>query len=161
MFSQYIGKICRAILDIIVRTVSALKIHPNYLTLIGFLTTILAAFQLAKGKFLNAGMVIIVAGIFDMLDGRVARITNNVTRFGAFFDSVLGSLFRYRDLSRSHGLLFQRAEDFIRHSLWGCHDGLSNDELYSGPCRVTYPFMQSRIHGTPGTTRPSYHWYAR
>jgi CDP-diacylglycerol--glycerol-3-phosphate 3-phosphatidyltransferase len=102
MFSQYIGKICRAILDIIVKTVSALKIHPNYLTLIGFLTTILAAFQLAKGKFLSAGMVIIVAGIFDMLDGRVARITNNVTRFGAFFDSVLD---RYSDIAIYLGLM--------------------------------------------------------
>jgi CDP-diacylglycerol--glycerol-3-phosphate 3-phosphatidyltransferase len=102
MFSQYIGKICRAILDIIVKTVSALKIHPNYLTLIGFLTTILAAFYLAKGKFLNAGMIIIVAGIFDMLDGRVARITNNVTRFGAFFDSVLD---RYSDIAIYLGLM--------------------------------------------------------
>jgi CDP-diacylglycerol--glycerol-3-phosphate 3-phosphatidyltransferase len=102
MFSQYIGKICRAILDIIVKTVSALKIHPNYLTLIGFLTTILAAFQLAKGKFLNAGLVIIVAGVFDMLDGRVARITNNVTRFGAFFDSVLD---RYSDIAIYLGLM--------------------------------------------------------
>jgi CDP-diacylglycerol--glycerol-3-phosphate 3-phosphatidyltransferase len=102
MFSQYIGKICRAILDIIVKTVSALKIHPNYLTLIGFLTTILAAFHLAKGKFLDAGLIIIVAGIFDMLDGRVARITNNVTRFGAFFDSVLD---RYSDIAIYLGLI--------------------------------------------------------
>ena len=102
MFSQFIGKICRAILDIIVRTVSALKIHPNYLTLVGFLTTLLAASHLAKGKFLSAGFIIIVAGIFDMLDGRVARITNNVTRFGAFFDSVLD---RYSDIAIYLGLM--------------------------------------------------------
>ena len=102
MFSQFIGKICGVILDIIVRMVSVLKIHPNYLTLIGFLTTTLAAFQLAKGKFLSAGLVIIVAGVFDMLDGRVARITNNVTRFGAFFDSVLD---RYSDIAIYLGLM--------------------------------------------------------
>ena len=102
MFSQFIGKICRAILDIIVRMVSALKIHPNYLTLIGFLTTTFAAFHLAKGKFLRAGLIIIVAGVFDMLDGRVARITNNVTRFGAFFDSVLD---RYSDIAIYLGLM--------------------------------------------------------
>ena len=102
MFSQYIGKICRAALDIIVKSAAALKIHPNYLTLIGFLTTIFAAFQLAKGRFLNAGLVIIGAGIFDMLDGRVARVTNNVTRFGACFDSVLD---RYSDIAIYLGLM--------------------------------------------------------
>ena len=102
MFSHFIGKFCKAILDFIVRTVSALKIHPNYLTLIGFLFTILAAFYLAKGKFFSAGILIIVAGVFDMLDGRVARITNNVTRFGAFFDSVLD---RYSDIAIYLGLM--------------------------------------------------------
>ena len=102
MFSHFIGKFCKAILDFIVRTVSALNIHPNYLTLIGFLFTGLAAFHLAKGKFFSAGILIIVAGIFDMLDGRVARITNNVTRFGAFFDSVLD---RYSDIAIYLGLV--------------------------------------------------------
>src|SRR5262249_5235343 len=43
-----------------------------------------------------------LAGIFDMLDGRVARITNSVTKFGAFFDSVLD---RYSDLVIFLGLM--------------------------------------------------------
>jgi CDP-diacylglycerol--glycerol-3-phosphate 3-phosphatidyltransferase len=46
--------------------------------------------------------VIIGAGIFDMVDGRVARETNQVTRFGGFFDSVLD---RYSDLGLLIGLL--------------------------------------------------------
>ncbi len=102
MLSQTIGKICKSILDWIVAGVCALKINPNALTFFGFLITIWAAIFLARGKFLEGGLVIILAGIFDMLDGRVARITNSVTRFGAFFDSVLD---RYSDIAIFLGLM--------------------------------------------------------
>jgi CDP-diacylglycerol--glycerol-3-phosphate 3-phosphatidyltransferase len=54
------------------------------------------------GSFRWAGVVIIGAGLFDMVDGRVARETNQVTRFGGFFDSVLD---RYSDLALLMGLL--------------------------------------------------------
>ena len=57
---------------------------------------------LASGSFRYAALVIVGAGIFDMVDGRVARATNQVTRFGAFFDSVLD---RYSDLCLLMGLL--------------------------------------------------------
>ena len=95
MLSNIIGKICTAILDTLVRGISKLGVGPNLLTFFGFLITILSAFYLAQGNFFYAGIVIIFSGIFDMLDGRLARITNNVTRFGAFFDSVLD---RYSDM---------------------------------------------------------------
>jgi CDP-diacylglycerol--glycerol-3-phosphate 3-phosphatidyltransferase len=61
-----------------------------------------AAVLLAAGRFRWAGLVIIGAGLFDMVDGRVARETNRVTRFGGFFDSVLD---RYSDLALLMGLL--------------------------------------------------------
>jgi CDP-diacylglycerol--glycerol-3-phosphate 3-phosphatidyltransferase len=102
MLSRLIGKFCKAILDLIVASVSFLGINPNLLTFIGFLITILAAVYFARGKFPEAGLVIISAGIFDMLDGRVARITNSVTKFGAFFDSVLD---RYSDIVIFLGLM--------------------------------------------------------
>jgi len=95
MLSTIIGKICTAILDTLVRGISRLGVGPNLLTFFGFLITILSAFYLAQGNFFYAGIVIIFSGIFDMLDGRLARITNNVTKFGAFFDSVLD---RYSDM---------------------------------------------------------------
>jgi CDP-diacylglycerol--glycerol-3-phosphate 3-phosphatidyltransferase len=57
---------------------------------------------MARGQFWAAGWVIIGGGLFDMVDGRVARETNRVTRFGAFFDSVLD---RYSDLAVFIGLL--------------------------------------------------------
>ncbi len=53
-----------------------------------------------------AGLVVIGAGLFDMVDGRVARETNRVTRFGNFFDSVLD---RYSDLALLVGLLIYYA----------------------------------------------------
>jgi phosphatidylglycerophosphate synthase len=102
MLSRLIGKLCKATLDLIVVSVSFLGINPNLLTFIGFLITILAAVYFARGRFLEAGLVIIFAGIFDMLDGRVARITNSVTKFGAFFDSVLD---RYSDIVIFLGLM--------------------------------------------------------
>jgi CDP-diacylglycerol--glycerol-3-phosphate 3-phosphatidyltransferase len=62
--------------------------------------------------FLYAGLVIIGAGIFDMVDGRVARATNQVTVFGAFFDSVID---RYSDVALFFGLLvyYARANRFF------------------------------------------------
>ena len=52
--------------------------------------------------FFYAGLVIIGSGFFDLVDGQVARATNRVTRFGAFFDSVVD---RYSDASQFLGLL--------------------------------------------------------
>src|SRR5437879_8139126 len=102
MFSRLIGKFCKTILDLIVTVVSFLGINPNFLTFIGFTITIFASVFLARGKFLEAGLIIILAGIFDMFDGRVARINNSVTKFGAFFDSVLD---RYSDIVMFLGLM--------------------------------------------------------
>jgi CDP-diacylglycerol--glycerol-3-phosphate 3-phosphatidyltransferase len=52
--------------------------------------------------FRYAGLVVFAAGFFDLVDGRVARASNQVTRFGAFFDSVLD---RYSDAALFFGLL--------------------------------------------------------
>jgi CDP-diacylglycerol--glycerol-3-phosphate 3-phosphatidyltransferase len=85
-----------------VRGLALSKINPNVLTFLGLVINIVAATFLAVGNFRTAGCVIIFAGLFDMVDGRVARETNRVTRFGAFFDSVLD---RYSDIALLVGLL--------------------------------------------------------
>lgn len=97
-----IGEVCGKIILLIVRGLSLSRIHPNVLTFLGLVINIWAAALLAKGQFRAAGFVIIGAGLFDMVDGRVARETNRVTRFGAFFDSVLD---RYSDLALLIGML--------------------------------------------------------
>jgi len=101
-FTHAIGVVCGKIIRLIVRGLSLSRIHPNVLTFLGLVINIWAAALLAKGQFRAAGFVIIGAGLFDMVDGRVARETNRVTRFGAFFDSVLD---RYSDLALLIGML--------------------------------------------------------
>jgi CDP-diacylglycerol--glycerol-3-phosphate 3-phosphatidyltransferase len=103
------GRGCRVILYMIVHGLALTRISPNYLTFMGLVINIAAAvlFGYAKGAdqprmFFYAGLVIIGAGIFDMVDGRVARATNQVTEFGGFFDSVID---RYSDVALYFGLL--------------------------------------------------------
>ncbi len=101
-FTGGIGKVVGAVIDNIVGWLALSRIHPNVLTFVGLLINIWAACLFAAGSFRWAGVVIIGAGLFDMVDGRVARASNRVTRFGGFFDSVLD---RYSDLALLMGLL--------------------------------------------------------
>jgi CDP-diacylglycerol--glycerol-3-phosphate 3-phosphatidyltransferase len=90
------------ILNAIVGMFAALRVHPNILTLTGLAINIFAAVLFAKGMFTWAGLVVLFAGVFDMLDGEVARRTGRVTKFGAFFDSVID---RYSDMVLLLGLV--------------------------------------------------------
>ncbi|MGD0620568.1 MAG: CDP-alcohol phosphatidyltransferase family protein [Bryobacteraceae bacterium] len=101
-YTRIIGTASNRIIRLIVRGLALSRIHPNVLTFMGLLINVGAAVLLASGRFRAAGLVIISAGLFDMVDGRVARATNQVTRFGGFFDSVLD---RYSDLGLLIGLL--------------------------------------------------------
>jgi len=101
-FTGVVGRIFGPIIRGIVTALSLSRVHPNVLTFLGLVINIWAAFLFAGGKFRWAGIVLIGAGLFDMVDGRVARETNRVTRFGGFFDSVID---RYSDLAVLVGLL--------------------------------------------------------
>jgi CDP-diacylglycerol--glycerol-3-phosphate 3-phosphatidyltransferase len=102
MITRQIGHTCNFLLLLIVRAFAATGINPNLLTVIGFAINFVAAYLFAYGYFRWAGITVFLAGLFDMLDGRVARFTNRVTPFGGFFDSVLD---RYSDLCLMIGLL--------------------------------------------------------
>jgi phosphatidylglycerophosphate synthase len=73
--------------------VKRIPLSPNILTIIGFLITIIAALVIPHSIKLG-GILILIGGMFDMLDGIVARTRGETTRFGAFLDSVLD---RYSD----------------------------------------------------------------
>ena len=103
------GRGCGVILQAIVNGLALTRISPNILTFIGLVINTGAAIFLGFANshnyvrfFLYAGLVIIGAGIFDMVDGRVARQTGQVSVFGAFFDSVMD---RYSDVAIFFGLL--------------------------------------------------------
>jgi len=101
-FTGFIGTVCMFPLRAIIRASVALGIHPNVLTLIGVLINVVAAVALGKNHFMLAGVVIIVANIFDFIDGKVAHITNTQSAFGAFWDSTLD---RFSDIALFLGLI--------------------------------------------------------
>jgi len=102
-FTGLIGAACmfplRAIINLCVR----LRIHPNTLTLIGVIVNVGAAWALAYGQFKLAFVIMLVANIFDFIDGKVAHITRLESEFGAFWDSTLD---RFSDLALLTGLIF-------------------------------------------------------
>jgi CDP-diacylglycerol---glycerol-3-phosphate 3-phosphatidyltransferase len=102
-FTGFIGKVCMWPLRAIINTCVALGIHPNTLTLIGVLINVVAACALGVNRFLLAGVIMIVANIFDFIDGKVAQQTNTVSRFGAFWDSTLD---RFSDIALFLGLIY-------------------------------------------------------
>ena len=87
----------------IIATSVALRIHPNTLTLVGVLVNVAAAGALGFDRFYLAGFIMIVANIFDFIDGKVAHQLKLESRFGAFWDSTLD---RFSDLALLVGLIF-------------------------------------------------------
>jgi len=102
-----IGAGGKRIVGSIVDLLASLRVHPNILTLIGLVINIFAMVLFAKGIFIWGALVIVFAGIFDIVDGEVARRTKRVTKFGAFFDSVID---RYSDMLLLLGLIIWYAK---------------------------------------------------
>jgi len=76
----------------IARLLSRTPLTPNTITWLGFGITVVAGALVVTEHLLAAGIVVLVAGFFDMLDGALARLTERVTRFGAILDSTLDRL---------------------------------------------------------------------
>lgn len=106
-FTGAIGAACMYPLRMIIRACVALRIHPNTLTLIGYLINVAAAFALGYGHFTWAGVIMTVANIFDMIDGKVAHERQLQSEFGAFWDSTLD---RLSDLALLTGLIYLYAK---------------------------------------------------
>jgi CDP-diacylglycerol---glycerol-3-phosphate 3-phosphatidyltransferase len=98
-----VGAICMLPLRGIIRVCVALRIHPNTLTLIGVIVNVCAAWALACGRFMLAFAIMLVANVFDFIDGKVAHLTKRESEFGAFWDSTLD---RFSDLALATGLIF-------------------------------------------------------
>lgn len=96
-----------------VRGLARRRINPNVLTVIGVSINVLSGILFGLGHFFWAGVILIVANLFDMLDGQVARRTGQVTRFGGFLDSTLD---RVSDMAAFVGLMTFYARDTELHS---------------------------------------------
>jgi CDP-diacylglycerol--glycerol-3-phosphate 3-phosphatidyltransferase len=113
MFVGAIGRGAQRIIDAMVRWLAYGHINPNILTVIGVAINVGSGLLFGYGKFFWAGIVLIVANLFDMLDGQVARLSGRVTRFGGFLDS---SLDRLSDMVVFVGLMVFYARDTQFHS---------------------------------------------
>ena len=100
--TENIGRGGQVLHDSLVRGLALTRIPPNFLTFFGLVGNAGAAVAFGYGEFFWAGLIILGAAIFDLSDGPVARITNRVSPFGGFFDSVID---RYSDLALYFGLL--------------------------------------------------------
>jgi CDP-diacylglycerol---glycerol-3-phosphate 3-phosphatidyltransferase len=114
MFGASIGRGAMRIINAMVRGLASAGVHPNILTAIGVSINAACGILFGVGEFFWAGVVLIVANLFDMLDGNVARLTGNVTRFGAFLDS---SLDRVSDMVVFVGIIFFYASNTPQHSM--------------------------------------------
>ncbi len=102
-FTGAIGAACMYPLRAIINACVAMRVHPNTLTLIGVIINVGAAWALGYGRFVLAGVIMIVANIFDFIDGKVAHRLQLQSAFGAFWDSTLD---RFSDLALLTGLIF-------------------------------------------------------
>jgi len=92
----------KGILDPIGAFLNKLGITPNTMTILGLAGQIGAAYLLARGEMIWGGLVVLVMGPFDAIDGTMARLRGKVSRFGGFLDSVID---RYAELFIFAGLL--------------------------------------------------------
>src|SRR5438128_28505 len=102
-FTGAIGVICMFPLRAIIAGCVKLRVHPNVLTFIGVVINVMAAWALALGRFMLAFVIMLVANIFDFIDGKVAHELQLQSKFGAFWDSTLD---RFSDLALLTGLIF-------------------------------------------------------
>jgi len=113
VFGASIGSAAQRIIDAMVRWLAHGHINPNILTVVGVAINVGSGLLFGYGKFFWAGIVLIVANLFDMLDGQVARLSGRVTSFGGFLDS---SLDRLSDLVVFVGLMVFYARNTEYHS---------------------------------------------
>ncbi len=91
------------LLDPAVAFLDRIGVHPNQLTAIGVLSTTIAAYLVSQDQFTWAGIVVLIIGPVDALDGPLARRRGEPVAFGAFVDSVAD---RYSELALYAGLLW-------------------------------------------------------
>jgi len=89
--------------DPVARIIAKTRLTPNVLTIAGFLINIGVAALLAWGHLFIGGFLVLLSGVFDLLDGALARVTGQSTKFGAILDSTFD---RFSEAIVLFGLLF-------------------------------------------------------
>ena len=102
MLGQYKEQVAR-VSEPIARALLGVRVRPNQLSLLGLICSVSAALALAADRQRLGGLLLALAGALDILDGALARVSAQVSPFGAFLDSVLD---RYSDLLVLSGIIF-------------------------------------------------------
>jgi CDP-diacylglycerol--glycerol-3-phosphate 3-phosphatidyltransferase len=102
-FSDQMRVVFKGVLDPIGGFFNQLGIYPNTMTLLGLIGNIVGAILIAQGHMTIGGILVLVMGVVDSLDGTMARLRGMPSEFGAFVDSVTD---RYSELVIFGGLLY-------------------------------------------------------
>lgn len=111
-YRDYLQKLIYTLINPIIKGMIKMRITPNMVTTIGFVGNVVAAFLFIHASQLMpismgfswigwGGAILLFSGLFDMMDGRLARLGNMSTTFGAFWDSTLD---RYSELFSLFGI---------------------------------------------------------
>jgi CDP-diacylglycerol--glycerol-3-phosphate 3-phosphatidyltransferase len=110
-FTDHLRVWFKGILEPIAAFLNKLGISPNFITLVGLLGQIGAAYLISRGEMVWGGVVVLLMGPFDAIDGTMARLRSKPSRFGGFLDSVVD---RYAELFLFAGLLVH----FLGQNQW-------------------------------------------
>lgn len=102
-FSDRMRVVFKGVLDPVGAFFNHLGIYPNTMTLLGLAGNIIGAILIALGHMTLGGIIVLVMGLIDTLDGTMARLRGMPSEFGAFVDSVTD---RYSELVIFAGLLY-------------------------------------------------------
>ena len=111
-YRDYLQKLIYTLINPIIKGMIKMGITPNMVTTIGFVGNVVAAFLCIRASQLTpismgfswlgwGGAILLFSGLFDMMDGQLARLGNMSTTFGAFWDSTLD---RYSELFSLFGI---------------------------------------------------------
>jgi CDP-diacylglycerol--glycerol-3-phosphate 3-phosphatidyltransferase len=95
LIPDWVDKIFLKSVTPLIHFFSKARVSPNWITACGFFQNVIAAVFIIFGHLIVAGLLVGTAGIFDFIDGKVASLSQKVTKFGAIFDSILD---RYSDI---------------------------------------------------------------
>jgi CDP-diacylglycerol--glycerol-3-phosphate 3-phosphatidyltransferase len=118
----------KGVLDPVGVFFNRLGIYPNTMTLMGLAGNIVAAVLLAFGYITLGGVIVLVMGLIDSLDGTMARLRGMPSDFGAFVDSVTD---RYSELVIFGGLLYYFLQNGERISVLGIYIAAGGSVLVS------------------------------
>jgi CDP-diacylglycerol--glycerol-3-phosphate 3-phosphatidyltransferase len=106
--TDFLRKVFGKLLNSIAAFLNSLGFSPDLVTVLGVFGNVLAAWFIAKGNLFTGGLLVLFFGLFDAIDGSMARLQGGETKLGAFLDSVLD---RYSELVIYFGILVYSLRD--------------------------------------------------